>query len=130
MTRVLWMSISSRHVVMMKSIICQCLERGCIQMVLRSSFSLNMVFITISSNSQQRACRSSPLEFQFPISCLPMTKGHMSFSLPILELKSFHFSHSVPRLESLHGLPVRFRIKIKIRTISCTRKLQSGCAFR
>ncbi|KAK2182344.1 hypothetical protein NP493_358g04031 [Ridgeia piscesae] len=47
-----------------------------------------MVFVTISSNSERRASRSSPLELHFPIPCLPMTKGHLSFSLPILALKS------------------------------------------
>ena len=36
-----------------------------------------MVFITISSNSEHRASRSSPLELHFPIPCLPMTKGHL-----------------------------------------------------
>ena len=70
LARVLWTSILSRHLVMMKSIICQCLERGYIQVVLHSSFCLNMVFVTISSNSEHR---SSPLEFHFPIPCLPMT---------------------------------------------------------
>ena len=54
MTRVLWMPILSRHIVMMKSIICQGLEPGCIQVVLCSSFCLNMVFVTISSNSEHR----------------------------------------------------------------------------
>ena len=88
MARVLWMSTLSRHLVMMKSIICQCLERGCIQVVLHSSFCLNMVFVTISSNSEHRASRSSPLELHFPIPCLPMTTDHLSFSLPILALKS------------------------------------------
>ena len=34
------LSILSRYLVMMKSIICQCLERGCIQVVLHSSFCL------------------------------------------------------------------------------------------
>ena len=86
--RVLWMSILSRHLVMMKSIICQCFKRGCIQVVLRSSFCLNMVFVTVSSNSEHRARRSSPLELHFPIPCLPITKGHFSLSLPILALKS------------------------------------------
>ena len=38
MARVLWTSILSKHLVMMKSITCQCLEPGCIQVVLRSSF--------------------------------------------------------------------------------------------
>ncbi|KAK2160700.1 hypothetical protein NP493_1627g01002 [Ridgeia piscesae] len=77
------MSILSRHFVMMKSIIYQCLEQG-----LRSSFCLNTVFVTISSNSEHRASGSSPMELHFPILCLPMTKGHLSFSLPILALKS------------------------------------------
>ena len=40
MARELWMSILSRHFVMMRSIICQCPERGCIQVVLRSSLLL------------------------------------------------------------------------------------------
>ena len=101
MARVLWMSILSRHLVMMKSIICQCLERGCIQVVLRSSFCLNMVFVTISSNSEHRASRSSPLELHFPIPCLPMTKGHLSSSLPILALKS-PISSSL----SVRGMPL------------------------
>ena len=87
MARVLWMSILTRHLVMTKSIICQCLERGCIQVVLRSSFCLNIVFINISSNSEHRASRKSPLELHFPIPCLPMTKGHLPLSLPILALK-------------------------------------------
>ena len=55
-TRILWMSILSRHFVMTKSIICQCPERGCIQMVLRSSSCLYMVFITISSKSDFEVC--------------------------------------------------------------------------
>ena len=42
----------------------------------------------ICSNSDHRASRSSPLELHFPIPCLPMTKGHLSLSLPILALKS------------------------------------------
>ncbi|KAK2189060.1 hypothetical protein NP493_115g00000 [Ridgeia piscesae] len=67
---------------MMKSIISQCPERGCIMVC------LNMVFITISSNSEHRASRSSSLELHFPIPCLPMTNGHLSLSLPILALKS------------------------------------------
>ena len=67
MALVLWMSILSQHLVMMKSIICQCLERGCIQVVLCSSFCLNMVFVTISSNSEHRASRSSSLELHSPI---------------------------------------------------------------
>ena len=75
-----WMSIFSRHLVMMKSIICQCLERACIHVVLRSSFCLNMVFVTISSNWEPRANRSSPLELHFPIPCLLMTKGHLFLS--------------------------------------------------
>ena len=84
----LWMFILSRHLVMMKSIICQCLERGCIQVVLCSSFCLNMMFVTISSNSEHRASRSSALGLHFPIRCLPITKGHLSLSLRILALKS------------------------------------------
>ena len=101
MARVRWMSILSRHLVMMKSIICQCLERYCIQVVLRSSFCLNMMFVTISSNSEQRASRSSPLELHFPIPCLPMTKGHLSLSLPILALK-YPISSSL----SVRGIPL------------------------
>ena len=45
-----------------------------------------MVFVSISLNSEHRASRSSPLELHFP--CLHMTKGHLSFSLPILTWKS------------------------------------------
>ena len=85
MARVLWMSILSKHLFMMKSIICQCLERGCIQVVLRLSFCLNMVFVTISSKSERRTSRSSPLEY-FPIPYLPMTKRYLSFSLPIFQV--------------------------------------------
>ena len=99
--RVLWMSILSRHLVMMKSIICQCLERRCTHVVLRSSFCLNMVFATISSNSEHRASRSSPLELHFPIPCLPMTKGHLSLSLPILALNS-----SISSTLSVRGMPL------------------------
>ncbi|KAK2187094.1 hypothetical protein NP493_179g00028 [Ridgeia piscesae] len=47
-----------------------------------------MEFVTISSNSEHRASRSSPLELHFPIPYLPMTKGYLSLSLPILALKS------------------------------------------
>ena len=101
MARVLWMSILSRHLVMMKSIICQCLDRGCIQVVLRSSFCLNMVIVTISSNSEHRANSRSPLELHFPIPCLLMTKGYLSFSLPILALKSPISSSS-----SVRGMPL------------------------
>ncbi|KAK2172617.1 hypothetical protein NP493_946g00008 [Ridgeia piscesae] len=88
MARLLWMSIFFRHLVMTKSIICQCPERGCIPVVLCSLFCLYMVYFTISSNSEHRASRSSPLELHSPIPCLPMTKSHLSLSLPILTLKS------------------------------------------
>ena len=57
-------------------------------MVLRSSFCLNMVFVTIRSNSEHRASTSPPLELYFPIPCLPMTNSHLSFCLRILSLKS------------------------------------------
>ena len=108
------MSILSRHLVMMKSIICQCPERGCVQMVLRSSFCLNMVFVTISSNSEHRVSRSSPLEMHFPIPCLPMTKGHLSLFLPILALKS-------PISSSLFVWQVPFNSKLlsSISTVNC-----------
>ena len=82
------LSFISWHLVMMKPIICQCLERGWIQVVLRSSFCLNMVFATISSNSDHTASRSWPLELHFRIPYFPMTKGRLSFSFPILALKS------------------------------------------
>ena len=92
--RVLWMSILSRHLMMMKSVM-----KGCIQVVLRSSFCLNMVFVTISSNSDHRVSRSSPLQLHFPIPCLLITKGHLSLSLPNLALKSpISSSLSVPGL--------------------------------
>ena len=48
----LWMSILSGHLVTINSIICHCPERGCIQVVLRSSFCLNMVFVTIRTQRQ------------------------------------------------------------------------------
>ena len=80
--RVLQMSILSRHLVMMKSIICPCRERGCVHVVLCASFCLNMVLVTIRSNSVHSANRSSPLELHFPIPYLPKAEGHLSFSLP------------------------------------------------
>ena len=92
--RVLQMSILSRHLVMMKSIICLCRERGCAQVVLCASFCLNIVLVTIRSNSVHSANRSSPLEFHFPIPYLPKAEGHLSCSLPILALKS-PFSRSL-----------------------------------
>ena len=101
MARVLWMSILSRHLAMMKSVICQCLERGCVKVVLRSSYCLNMVFVTISSNSEHRASRNSPFELHFPIPCIPMTKSHLSLSLPILALK-YRISSSL----SLRWMPL------------------------
>ena len=85
--RVLQMSILSRHLVMMKSIIYPCRERGCVQVVLCAS-CLNMVLVTMSSNSVHSANRSSPLESHFPIPYLPKAEGHLSFSLLILVLKS------------------------------------------
>ena len=86
--RVLQMSILSRHLVMMKSIICPCRERGCVHVVLCASFCLNMVLVTIRSNSVHSANRSSPLELHFSNPYLPKAEGHLSFSLPILALKS------------------------------------------
>ena len=86
--RVPQMSILSRHLVMMKSIICPCRERGYVQVVLCASFCLNMVLFTIRSNSVHSANRSSPLELHFPIPYLPKAEGYLSFSLPILALKS------------------------------------------
>ena len=88
MARGLWISILTQHLVMMKSTICHCLERGCIQVVLRLYFCMHMVFVTIISNSERRTSRSTPLELYFPISHLPMTKRYLSFSLPILVLKN------------------------------------------
>ena len=82
--RVPQMSILSRHLVMMKSIICPCRERGCIQVVLCASFRLNMVLVTIRSNSVHSVNRISPLELHFPIPYLSKAEGHLSFSLPIL----------------------------------------------
>ena len=79
--RVLQMSILSRHLVMMKSIICPCRERGYVQVVLCASFCLNMVFATIRSNSVHSVNRSSPLELHFPIPYFSKAEGHMSFSL-------------------------------------------------
>ena len=86
--RVLQMSILSRHLVMTKSIICPCQERGCVQMVLSSSFCLNMVLVSIISNAVQSANRNSPLELHFPIPYLSKAEGQLSFSRPILALKS------------------------------------------
>ena len=85
---VLQMSILSRHLVMMKSIICPCREPGCVQVVLCASFCLNMVLVTIRSNSVHSANRSPPLELHFLIPHLPKAEGHLSFSLPIFALKS------------------------------------------
>ena len=45
-------------------------------------------FVTFRSKSEHRVSRSSPLVLHSPIPCLPMTKGHFSFSLRILALKS------------------------------------------
>ena len=42
-----------------ESIICPCRERGCVQVVLCGSFCLNMVLVTIRSNSVHSANRSS-----------------------------------------------------------------------
>ena len=84
---VLQMSILSRHLVMMKSIICPCRERGYVQVVLCTSFCLNMVLVTIRSNSLHSANRRSPLELHFPIPYLPMAEGHLSFYFPIIALK-------------------------------------------
>ena len=50
--------------------------------------SLVGLVVTISLNSDNRASRSSPLELHFLIPCLPMTKGNLSLSLPVLALKS------------------------------------------
>ena len=58
------------------------------EVVLRSYLCLNMAFVTISSNSEHGASRSSPLELHFPIPCVPMTKGHLSLFLPILAFRS------------------------------------------
>ena len=59
-----------------------------VKVVLRSSFGLNMVFVTISSNSEYSASRSSPFQLHFQIPCLPTTKGHLLFSLSIFALHS------------------------------------------
>ena len=76
--RVLQMPILSGHLVMMKSIICPCRQRGCVQVVLCASFCLNMVLVTIRSNSVHSANRSSQLELHFPILYLRKTGGHLS----------------------------------------------------
>ena len=81
--RVLQMSILSRHLAMMKSTICPCRERGCVQVVLNHSVCLNMVLITIRSNSVHSANRSSPLELHFLSPYFSRAKGHWPFSLPI-----------------------------------------------
>ena len=56
---VLQMSILSRHLLMMKYIICPCCERGCVHVVLCVSFCLSMVLVTIISNSVHSVNRSS-----------------------------------------------------------------------
>ena len=101
MARVLWMSILYRYLMMMKYIIRPCLERGWIQVVLCSSFCLNIVFVTISSNSEHKSSRSSPLELHFPVPCLPITMGHLSLSLHILALKS-----PISSILSVRGMPL------------------------
>ena len=65
------------------------------------AFTLLLAFVTISSNSEHRASRSSPLELHFPIPCLPITKGHLSLSFPILALKS-----PTSRSLSVRGMPL------------------------
>ena len=67
-----------------------------------SGLAFILLFVTISSNSEHRASRSSPLELHFPIPCLSMTKGHLSLSLPILALMS-PISSSL----SVRGMPLR-----------------------
>ena len=86
--RLLQMSILSRYLVMMKYIMCPCRERGWVQVVLCAFFCLNMVLVTIRSNSVHSANRSSPLELHLPIPYLPKSEGHLLCSLPIRAFKS------------------------------------------
>ena len=76
---VLQMSILSRHLLMMKSIIFPCRERGCIQVVLCASFCLNMV-LSLSDRTQCIV----PIEarrwnYISRSPYLPKAEGHLSF---------------------------------------------------
>ncbi|KAK2165609.1 hypothetical protein NP493_1358g00000 [Ridgeia piscesae] len=66
-----------------------------------SGLTFILLLVTISSNLEHTASRSSPLGLHFPIPCLPMTKGHLSLSRPILALKS-PISSSL----SVRGMPL------------------------
>ena len=76
MVLVIRMSLMSRRLVMMKSIRCQCLDRGCIQVALWISGCSKSVFVMVSSSSEHRVSRRSPLEFSFPMPWGPSTDGH------------------------------------------------------
>ena len=64
-------------------------------MVLCASFCLNMVLVTIRSNSVLSANGSSPLELHFPIPYFSNAKGDLSFYSPIVALK-YSISRSSP----------------------------------
>ena len=84
-----WMtSLISRLCTRLLSIRCQCLDRGCIQVVLRLSFCWKMVLMMTSCCSEQCSCSKRPLSLQLPTPCLPSTPFQESASWPTLALKS------------------------------------------
>ena len=88
MARVTLTSLMSRWRTMMKTIMCQCFDLGCIQVVLYLSANLNKVL------EMQRLCfahllrRSWPLSLTLPTPCLPRTPSQLLCSFPTLALKS------------------------------------------
>ena len=81
-------SITSLCLTMMSSNKCQCLDLGCIYVILYASLYLNRVLVTTRLYSEHSASRSSPLALHLPTPWLPSTPLHFSVSEPTLPLKS------------------------------------------
>ena len=87
-------SLISRWRTMTKSIMCQCFDLGCIQVVLYLSAILKKVLVMHRLCSAYFLRSSRPLSLTLPTPCLPRTPSQLLWSFPTLALKS-------PRMISL-----------------------------
>ena len=81
-------SCKSDFLVMTKSMRCQCLERGCIQVVLCFLASWKNVLVMAKSLEAHRFSSLSPFSLMFPTPCFPMIPSQTSWFDPTRALKS------------------------------------------
>ena len=81
-------SLMSRWRTVTKSIMCQCFDLGCDQVVLYLSAILNKVLVMHRLCCAHLLRTSGPLSLTLPTPCLPRTLSQLLWSFPTLALKS------------------------------------------